>query len=339
MKVACATLAAVLAAATLHADPLQCNLNGYKPGPGLSATTVSGSLTVQWDGDHGETLRLRFGLAAGTPTIQELAVRKGTGQWATLATDVTPDFRVTTGLRRMSNQQMAPLRGLGVELTPEIVDRYRWEPFWDAPLDLSAPGGRAGNPPPAAGIANQPGLPRKPEEIRRASASYHVTGCDVKTNGARLEISFPGVEAGVFAGRLQYTLFKGSNLIQQELLASTSEPWIAYKYHAGLKGLSTANARVVWRDTANNWQDYRFGGAKNDAEVPLKTTGRRSPSSHRPIISSGRAKWRSTSGTTGTGRTATPHFHSASARRNTKTNQRDRGISRFTARDREACSE
>jgi hypothetical protein len=69
-----------------------------------------------------------------------------------------------SGLRRMSNQQMQPLRGLGVELTSEIVDKYRWDPFWDAPLDLSPPSGRGGNPPPAAGVANQPGLPRKSDE-------------------------------------------------------------------------------------------------------------------------------------------------------------------------------
>ena len=79
----------------------------------------------------------------------------------------------------------------------------------------------------------------------------------------------------MFAGTLQYSIFKGSNLIQQELLAKTNEPWVAYKYDAGLKGLSTTGgARVAWRDTANNWQDYRFGGARNDDPVPLKTSGR-----------------------------------------------------------------
>ena len=66
---------------------------------------------------------------------------------------------------------MTPLRGLGVELTDEIVDRFRWEPFWDAPLDSRNPPDASGNPPPAAGVANQPGLPRKPEEITRATPS------------------------------------------------------------------------------------------------------------------------------------------------------------------------
>jgi hypothetical protein len=262
-------------AVDVHADPMACNLGTYKAAPGLSATMAADALTVAWSGDHNQELRLRFGIVGGVPTIQELAVKRGSGSWGVLATNATPDFRVISGLRRMSNQQMSPLRGLGVELTPQIVDRFRWEPFWDAPLDLGAPGGRIGNPPPAEGVANQPGLPRRPEEIKRAAAVYRVTTCDVKTNGARLEITFPGVQLGVFSGSLRYSVFKGSNLIQQEMLASTNEPWVAYKYHAGLKGLSTGNgARVVWRDIANNWQDYRFGGVKNDEEVPLATTAR-----------------------------------------------------------------
>ena len=49
---------------------------------------------------------------------------------------------------------------------------------------------------------------------------------------------------------------------------------MAYKYHTGLRGLTTAGARVAWRDIANTWQEYRFGGAKNDDEVPLKASQR-----------------------------------------------------------------
>jgi hypothetical protein len=124
-------------------------------------------------------------------------------------------------------------------------------------------------------VASQPGLPRNPNEIKRGTLAFSGTTCEVKTNGARLEVSFPGVQLGVFAGALQYSIFKGSNLIQQEVLARTNEQWVAYKYDGGLKGLSTANgARVAWRDITNNWQEYRFGGAKNDDAVALKTSGR-----------------------------------------------------------------
>src|SRR5579864_4728650 len=122
MKATLGTLVLLLAGVALGADPPTCNLSAYTPMPGLAATLVDRALTVTWEGDHNQELRLRFAVASGTPTIQELAVRHASGRWGTLASNVTPDFRVMSGLRRMSNQQMAPLRGLGVDLTPAIVD-------------------------------------------------------------------------------------------------------------------------------------------------------------------------------------------------------------------------
>ena len=275
MKAAVATCLLLLtAASSASGDPLNCSLTSYKAAPGLAASVADNVLSLVWEGDRGQELRLRFAITSGAPMIQELAVRKRGGAWGVLATNAAPDFRVISGLRRMSSQQMSPLRGLGVELTDSIVDRFRWEPFWDAPLDMSEPTGR-GNPPPAAGVANQPPLPRKESEINRASAEYQVAGCEVKSSGARIEVVFPGVKLGVFSGVLQYSVFRGSNLIQQEVVASTNHPWVAYKYHAGLKGLSSGGGtRVAWRDIANGWQDYRFGGAANEQEVPLSTTGR-----------------------------------------------------------------
>src|SRR5690349_257699 len=133
-----------------HADPLACSLDGYKAQSGLAATVTADTLTVQWNGDDGQELRARFALVEGRPTIRELSARPAAaGAWTSLAANVAPDYRITAGLRRMSNQQMTPLRGLGVELTDEIIDRYRWDAFWDAPLDLSAAANRSSNPPPA----------------------------------------------------------------------------------------------------------------------------------------------------------------------------------------------
>ena len=158
------------------ADPMSCNLSGYRATPGLSATSGDHTLTVSWDGDRNQQLRLRFGILGGTPIIQELALRRNGGTWNVLAANVTPEVRVVSGLRRISNQQLTPLRNLGVELTNDIIDKYRWEPFWDAPLEVDVPGGRGGNPPPAAGVANSPGLPRKPEEIRRGAGALPRDG-------------------------------------------------------------------------------------------------------------------------------------------------------------------
>src|SRR5262249_25556639 len=149
--------------------------------------------------------------------LREIAVRHKGAAWNTIATNLTPEFHVVSGLRRMTDQQLQPLHLLGIKITPAILDQDRWEAFWDAPLRV--PGNEEahhGATPPASGIADQPGLPRKPDEIHRASAGFDVQSCAVKTDGERLEVSFPGVRLGIFSGEVRYTVYKGSNLIRQE---------------------------------------------------------------------------------------------------------------------------
>ncbi|MES2292756.1 MAG: hypothetical protein V4527_05615 [Pseudomonadota bacterium] len=264
------------------AQALTCDMSAYKPQAGLAAAVDGDGLAVTWTGDSGQEARLNFTVQDGTPVIREIALRRTGGEWVTLATNVRPDFSVMTGLRRMSNQQLEPLRGLGVKITQDVLDKYRWDPFWDAPFDLSVPGVNAngnfaGNPPPVAGLpgTDQPGLPRKPEEIARAEASYAVTGCAVKTDGARLTVNYPGVHLGLFDGALQFTIYRGTNMFRQEVIAATKAKWVAYKYDAGLKGLPiTADSHVQWRDTSNAWQDYAFGGLVNGGKVPLAAMNR-----------------------------------------------------------------
>jgi hypothetical protein len=209
MKMLLTPLALLFTASVLHADPLNCSLTDYKSMPGLAATVAGDVLELTWDGANGQELRLRLTNNGGTPTIRELSVRRKGADWVTLASNVTPEFRIVSGLRRVTEQQLRPLRDLGVAITPEVIDRIKWDAFWDAPLNV--PGGDAAHgdsTPPLAGVANQPGLPRKPEEIKRATATYQARSCAVKTNGARIEVTFPGVEAGVFSGRLQYSVYK-----------------------------------------------------------------------------------------------------------------------------------
>ena len=297
-------------------------MSGYRVGQGLTAAVASDLLTVQWDAERNEEIRLRFAVDGGVPTIRDLAVRVRGGQWATLGTNLTPEYHIVSGLRRISNQQLSPLRGLNVPLTDEIVNRYKWDAFWDAPLHMGAPapaggrggaapaggrggaapaggrggsapapaagggdgpapgagrGGGGGNPPPAAGVASQPGTPRNPAEVRRASATFSATGCEVKTNGARTRSLVSGRRhrRAIPDRTLQYTAFKGSSLIRQEVLSSTNEPSLAYKYDTGLKGFDIGpESTVMWRDLSNSWQDYSFGGARNDQYVPLKTSNR-----------------------------------------------------------------
>src|SRR5262245_24940111 len=269
-----AAMALVCSAAAASADPLVCSLSGYKAAPGLTAAMADNVLTLTWDGDRAQEIRLRLAVDAGAPTIRELAIRRKGGAWAALAANAAPEFRVVAGFRRMSNQQLQPLNELKVPITQAIIDAHKWDAFWDAPLNLG-PSGRGGNPPPSEGIVNQPGLPRKADEIARASAAYTVNGCEVKTDGGRIEASFKGATLGPFAGALRFTIYKGTNLIRQEIVATTDRPSVAFKYDAGLKGLAIqSGSRAAWRDIANTWQSTFFGGAVNQAEVPVRASNR-----------------------------------------------------------------
>ena len=210
------------------------------------------------------------------PVIEELALKARGGSWIALLAHATPEFRVVSGLRRITNQQLDPLAGIGVKITPEILKKYKWEAFWDAPLNV--PGAEPAHndcTPPQRGVLNQPGLPRSPDEITRATASYHAQNCSVKTNGARLEISFPGVQLGVFEGRLQFTIYRGSNLIRMEVVGVTHEPSIAYKYDVGVGSVAIApQSRIAWRDPAGHAQEFRFGGPLQNGPITVTSNNR-----------------------------------------------------------------
>ncbi len=240
-----------------------CDLREYKPLAGLTAAASAGGLQVTWDGERGQQLRAEFAIRDGQPMVRELAVRNGSGEWRILARDLTPEFDVTSGRRRMSEQQLAPLRALKLQLTPELIDKEKWKAFWDAPLDI-----------PGQPKTNED-MPRRSDEIRRAKASYNATGCAVKTEGARLEVTFPGLSMGIFAGQLRFTVYKGGNLLRQEAIAKTDEPSVAYKYNAGLKGFAIDKVKAIeWQDVARAWQSYEFGGAVNTDQVTLRARNR-----------------------------------------------------------------
>src|SRR5262252_71490 len=164
----------------------------------------------------------------------------------------------------MSSDHVASFPAAGIALTPDVVAKNRWYAFHDAPLEIPGESGK-----------QMPPLPRKPEEIRRADATFNITGCSVKTDGARVEVNFPGLAMGIFAGSLQFTSYRGTNLIRMDALAKTEEQFVAYKYDAGLKGFSLdVLPRVMWRDTADQPQQYQFGGVTNESMVPLKARNR-----------------------------------------------------------------
>ena len=252
-------------------EPLECDFTDYRPSEGLRAEALDGDVAFEWVGSRGVSpnrtqagqLRATFGLVSGQPVIRQLAVLSRAGHWAPLVRDARPEFHVAEGRRRISYQQLRPMEALGRDATPEVVAKEKWKVFWDAPLNV--PGLEDVNP----------GMPRKPGEVTRSDVAYAVKSCRVRSEGARLEISFDGLRLGSFSGRLRFTVYEGSNLVRQEAVAATSEPSVAYVYRAGLSGLKSQDYRSMrWRDIARDWQRYQFGGGVNDGPVPLRARNR-----------------------------------------------------------------
>ena len=266
MKVLGPLLCAVLFSPWAAGQVLSCNLDDYRPLEGLAATVREGVLEVKWRGEQDQQLRAVFAIRNHQPLVRELAASNDGAKWLVLGRDLTPEFQVTSGMRRLATAQAQALRSLHGTLTPDLIEREKWNAFWDAPL--SVPGN------PGAGDSSID-LPRKPDEIQRAWASYLTASCQIKTEGTRLKVTFPGLEMGLFSGRLQFTVYRGSNLLRQEAIAMTEQPSVAYKYLAGLKGFAIENGtRMIWRDTARAWQEYDLESALNTDPVGLRARNR-----------------------------------------------------------------
>src|SRR5215471_8920685 len=107
-------LFATIACGAAFAQGVNCDMRQYKPAEGLSAENRDGALQLVWQGERGEQLRAALGIRSGQPTVVELAARAGGGTWKILGRNLTPELEVTSGVRRMSEQQLAPLRDLKV---------------------------------------------------------------------------------------------------------------------------------------------------------------------------------------------------------------------------------
>ena len=254
-----------------------CEISG-RPVSGLTTSSNATSLTVTWDAAAGQQLRVRFVIQNGTPTLADLEVRHTASAWKTIGHNLTPEFRVASGYRRLDQEALPALEQSIGKVDQQILDKYKWDAFWDAPLHV--PGGEMahhGATPAPNGIpgTDQPGLPREASEVHRATASYHATSCHADYNGSRLEVSFPGVDLGIFTGSLQFTVYRGSSLLRVEVIAKTNQKSVAYKYDAGLTGLPiTTGSRLVWRDTSYAPQSYDFSANRNKDLAVVKSANR-----------------------------------------------------------------
>ncbi|MGD0738165.1 MAG: hypothetical protein ABR957_01130 [Terracidiphilus sp.] len=252
----------VLCAGATVAQAQSCNVQDWRPIAGVSVSAGSSDVTVVWQGEHGQQNRARFALRDGQPVVEELAAQKAGGAWIVLGTNLEPEFQVTTGRRRISTTELDILKHLQND-TPEAEEEYKWNVFWDAPLEV--PGHDS----------HLVGPGRTPDEVKRATVSYNASACRVESDGDRVSVVFNGLALGIFSGDLEFTAYKSSNLLRQEAVARTDAKDVAYIYKAGLKGFAIgANTKIEWRDDAQLWQQYAFGGDLNEQPVDLEARNR-----------------------------------------------------------------
>lgn len=119
--------------------------------------------------------------------------------------------------------------------------------------------------------------PSHPDGTHRFNGTFRLTGAKARSAGDRVEISFDGLKMGPFSGKVAYTIFPDSRLIQQEALVSTQEQDTAFYYNAGIRVKSPAdagevmNARLTYYDTAGVVQTIRSTGPERS---PLKVRHR-----------------------------------------------------------------
>ena len=99
-------------------------------------TSGHDSVEVSWPGEQGQQNRARFALRDGQPIVAELAAKKAGGAWVVLGNDLTPDFQVTTGRRRISTTELDILKQPAQRHARELKNEYKWNVFWDAPLEI-----------------------------------------------------------------------------------------------------------------------------------------------------------------------------------------------------------
>ena len=115
----------------------------------------------------------------------------------------------------------------------------------------------------------------RPQEIRTFDATLDFGEVQVASDHDRVRVTFGGLKAGIFTGRLVFTFFAGSSLVQQEAVVSTNEPDVAYYYDAWLGDVSTRNVTSLnWTETNGALSRYLVEDGLHYFPQVLKVRGR-----------------------------------------------------------------
>ena len=117
---------------------------------------------------------------------------------------------------------------------------------------------------------------------RRFQGVFKLTSARAKSSGSRVDLTFDGLQLGIFKGSVQYLFYPGGRLIQQRALVRTDEPNVAFYYEAGLKMAADADVRaggnmdshVSYFDTAGTLRSVPSEGPeRNPAKVRYRAIG------------------------------------------------------------------
>ncbi|MGH9660892.1 MAG: hypothetical protein ACRD96_20250, partial [Bryobacteraceae bacterium] len=115
----------------------------------------------------------------------------------------------------------------------------------------------------------------RPREIAEANSTLAIDRARVHTGGRRMRLRVEGLSLGPFRGALVFTVFAGSNLVQQEAVVSTVEPDVAYYYNAWLTRVSTLDLnRLHWMDAEGRFRRHVLTSDVDLDYVPLKVRRR-----------------------------------------------------------------
>ena len=128
--------------------------------------------------------------------------------------------------------------------------------------------------------------PSHPDGTRRFMAEFAPARARVRSKGNRVEIYFEGLRLGIFNGGVAYTFYPGSRLIQQEAVASNSEPDTAYYFDAGIQwnarsdqGVgNTMRTQIAFYDSARKLQERTlpfFASERQPLETRYRTAAAR----------------------------------------------------------------
>jgi len=114
--------AGILSLCHLAAYAFPCDVKTYQAQDGLTAAVGDDNLAVTWAGAaRGSQMRAVLALQDGAPMIREMAARGGDGDWTLILRDAMPYSHVDSGLRRITDQQLEPLKKL-IDLMPSRED-------------------------------------------------------------------------------------------------------------------------------------------------------------------------------------------------------------------------